>query len=288
MSHVTPQIINANIEGLVSVIVPTVNRPSLENSIQSVLNQDYKNIEIIVVGDGVMPDLTHLPNGNDVPIFTHEAPPTGRPGPLRNFGISQARGQFLAFLDDDDIWVGNKLTKQLRALDQNQTNLVCSNALLAKSSGGSIYYFQKVPRIGYLIASIVNPVILSSLLVKRNDTDRYLEPTFPEENQYRGFEDHIYVIQHLKHGRLTFLDDALVIYQNDGANRLSSQLFRERNKMISSTNLCTAKLLMHKPTISSSARALWHALVWACSKVYDLLPLNVSKRLERLVAGFVR
>lgn len=287
MDHLTVQPHNKNVAGLVSVIIPTINRASLELAVDSVLKQDYREIEIIIVGDGVMPNLTQLSRESEIPVFTFEAVPTGRPGPLRNIGIKQARGQFLAFLDDDDLWAPDKLSKQILAARHNQTNLVCSNALVGNHQGRPLYYFRSIPKTAYFSSSVVNPVILSSLLIKRNDSEDAFEPTFPESERYRGFEDHIYVLQHLEFNQITFLNDALVKYQNEGIDRLSSQLFHKRNAVIGSTNLCAAKLLIQKPSISRFGLALWHLMIWMVFKLYGLLPTKIMTAFEQWLSRSV-
>ncbi|WP_270753731.1 glycosyltransferase family 2 protein [Leuconostoc lactis] len=92
----------------VSVIITSIGRPELRAAIDSVKNQTYKNIEIIVVLDGSLPDgidnqdvqviyLDHVKNGNI----------------SRNIGITASRGEFIALLDDDDIFYPNKIQKQV-------------------------------------------------------------------------------------------------------------------------------------------------------------------------------
>lgn len=102
---------------LVSAVIITRNRPSLLlNAIQSVKNQTYGNIEIIVVDDCSDVDLGRIiaPRHPDVRLFRNAT--NGGPGHSRNRGIDHARGEIVAFLDDDDEWLPEKLEEQVRLL----------------------------------------------------------------------------------------------------------------------------------------------------------------------------
>ena len=103
----------------VSVIIPSFNRYShLLNAIESIQNQTYKNFEIIVVNDGSTEDDYHSNElrklSKVIHIDRNNTPEWGGSRPaVRNFGISEAEGDFIAFLDDDDIWFPNKLERQI-------------------------------------------------------------------------------------------------------------------------------------------------------------------------------
>jgi glycosyltransferase involved in cell wall biosynthesis len=102
---------------LVSVIIPTRNRPKLLlRAIQSVLTQTYQQLEIVVVIDG--PDestLAALSELKDSRI--HPVPLTKSVGgaEARNVGAREARGEWIALLDDDDEWLPEKLRAQVEA-----------------------------------------------------------------------------------------------------------------------------------------------------------------------------
>lgn len=104
---------------LVSVVIPTHNRAALlKRALQSVLAQTYQNLEIIVVDDASS-DATHEVVGDFVDprirYIRHEASKGG--SGARNTGIRAARGEYIAFLDDDDEWVPEKTREQLSVLD---------------------------------------------------------------------------------------------------------------------------------------------------------------------------
>ena len=108
---------------LVSVIIPSYNRYNyLINAVESVLKQDYKNFEIIVVNDGSeqkeyyekkfsseVKQLDLNPGLKNIYGFPTDA--------VRNKGVEIADGKYLAFLDDDDIWMKEKLSLQVELLE---------------------------------------------------------------------------------------------------------------------------------------------------------------------------
>ncbi len=110
---------NINNTPLVSVIIPTFNREIyLLKAIESVANQSYKNIEIIVVDDGS----THIYAESICEKFnncTYFYKKNGGLSSARNYGISQAKGEFIAFLDDDDLWLPTKIELQVDVLINN-------------------------------------------------------------------------------------------------------------------------------------------------------------------------
>ncbi len=98
---------------LISVIVPTYNRERyVVAAIESVLAQDYAPVELIVVDDGSTDGTAAAIDriGADIRYVYQENQGTAA---ARNAGVALANGSFLAFLDSDDLWLPDKLTRQL-------------------------------------------------------------------------------------------------------------------------------------------------------------------------------
>lgn len=100
---------------LVSVILPLYNgQRFIISSIKSVLNQSYRSLELLVVDDGSSDNSTDLvPNDPRIRLFHRE---NFGVAASRNFGISQAKGTYLAFIDQDDYWYPDKLELQIQVL----------------------------------------------------------------------------------------------------------------------------------------------------------------------------
>lgn len=105
---------------LVSVIVPTYKREAyLKLTLESIVSQTYKNIEIIVVDDGTPGDGNEILCNSFSGIKYYKIENTGGPCGPRNFGISKSKGIYIAFVDDDDIWLPNKIELQVKVLGGN-------------------------------------------------------------------------------------------------------------------------------------------------------------------------
>jgi glycosyltransferase involved in cell wall biosynthesis len=106
---------------LISVVLPTRNRLAfLKSAIESVKNQTYSRVEIIIVDDASTdntPSFLQELNDQQITVIRNESPKGG--GSARNQGIERAVGTFVAFLDDDDTWMPEKLEKQLMAYFEN-------------------------------------------------------------------------------------------------------------------------------------------------------------------------
>jgi glycosyltransferase involved in cell wall biosynthesis len=100
--------------GLVSVILPIFNSERfLAEAIESLYAQSYRNLEVIVVDDGSADGGAKVAQG--YPVRYYAQPHRGQ-GAARNFGIQQARGEFLSFLDADDLWMPEKTAGQMAML----------------------------------------------------------------------------------------------------------------------------------------------------------------------------
>jgi glycosyltransferase involved in cell wall biosynthesis len=112
---------------LVSVVLPTYNRArTLRRAINSVLNQDYRNIELIVVDDGSQDETRDILNSIDdqrLRIIHHDR--NRGLGAARNTGLFASTGEFIAFQDSDDEWLDGKLTSQVGSLEGSAADCIC-------------------------------------------------------------------------------------------------------------------------------------------------------------------
>jgi glycosyltransferase involved in cell wall biosynthesis len=145
-NSIKPNIIPKKVENnLVSVIIPTYNRYQfLLNAIKSLKEQTYKNIEIIVIND-CSTEKEYYDNSNNnilnnvymIHLEENSRKKLGYPcaGYVRNMGIKRAKGKYVAFLDDDDIWLPNKLELQIKMMNSTNCKMSCTDGLI----GSGVY-----------------------------------------------------------------------------------------------------------------------------------------------------
>ncbi len=217
----------------VSVIIPYHNREQyIDEAIQSVQAQTVKPREIIVVNDGSRKASSrHLDRWAGVCRIIDLEKSVG-PSAARNQGIRQARGQFIAFLDDDDIWLPRKLAVQLRYLQEHPECALVSSAV-------TVFYSDKPDR----ICAYPNPspvtvaqaltigyyIVLSTWLVRTE----VVRAVGGFDASFRGCEDQDFVVRCCAAGyRIETIGEPLARYRREGHQNLT-----KRNWLMFSTDV---------------------------------------------------
>lgn len=124
---------------IVSVIIPTYNRAhSLEKAVRSVLDQTFRDFELIIVDDCSSDDTADVANGfHDTRVRYHRlAQNTGSGTIPENIGFDLARGRYLATLDDDYMWEEDKLSRQVNFLEDNPDHVLVGTNRVAWDETG--------------------------------------------------------------------------------------------------------------------------------------------------------
>ena len=210
---------------LVSVIIPTYNRfKYLLNAINSVKNQTYENIELIVVNDcstqkeyyefnwkeyGVT--MIHLKQNSKAKFgFTCA-------GYVRNKGIVETKGKYIAFCDDDDIWFPYKIELQLIAMKESECKMSSTDGF----KGKGVYNSSKNYDIIYNIAHSHiwdlkfikdwNPIICSSVIIEKE----ILNKINNMDNVINGQEDWGCWKKALKYTNSAYINIPLIYYDDN-------------------------------------------------------------------------
>jgi glycosyltransferase involved in cell wall biosynthesis len=213
----------------ISVVISTYQRPdACERALRSVLNQTEPPLEVLVCDNGSTDETEARMHGwerRDERVSYLRMPRnSGTPATTRNLGIEHARGDWIAFLDDDDKWFPAKLAKQRAMLAAEGADAIATNAL---RGDGSAYSPDAPPiwRPTRLDVLKANPMIMSSVLVRRE----LLRSVggFPTDVRSKGFEDYAAWLELAGRGaRFLVLGDALVCYEDGSADRLSTERAR--------------------------------------------------------------
>ena len=183
---------------ILSVVIPTRNRAHLVGeAIESALNQRPGQVEVIVVDDGSTDDTAKVITetfGSRIRLL--RTPERRGAGAARNAGLRVARGEFIAFLDDDDLWLQGKLEAELKALErfpdadgivsdsltfvQGQVapqSFFMKNGLLAATQG-HVRWINELP---WLWTNSLNGVAMCSITVRRRVLDQRGDKWFAED-----------------------------------------------------------------------------------------------------------
>ena len=154
---------------LVSIIIPYYKKKSFfKKTINSVLNQTYKNFEVILIYDDnnrsellfVKKVLKKVKNKK---IITNKK--NVGVGISRNHGIQRSKGKFISFLDADDIWDKNKLKKQIKFMKTNNLNFSYSNYSIIDDKGVLLKKIKSPEAIKFKNLLFSCDIALSSVIV---------------------------------------------------------------------------------------------------------------------------
>lgn len=160
---------------LVSVIIPTYNRAIyVVEAIESVLAQTYKDFEIIVVDDGSTDDTKKVlePYMNRI-VYIHQK--NQKQAAARNTGIHRATGQYIAFLDSDDLWLPKKLEVQVDYMEAHpEIGMAHTGFLLQEESpSGTILkewpYTKQWPSGNIFLELFLEPMVNTSTVLARRE-----------------------------------------------------------------------------------------------------------------------
>jgi glycosyltransferase involved in cell wall biosynthesis len=141
----------------ISVIIPVYNsEKTIQETIESVLNQIYTDFELIIINDGSQDSsLEIVSNIQDsrLKVFSYS---NAGVSASRNRGISQARGEFITFLDSDDLWTPDKLLSQFQALqDHPEAAVAYSWTDYIDESGQFLYPGNQITLTGNVYENIL-------------------------------------------------------------------------------------------------------------------------------------
>ncbi|MDP3704046.1 MAG: glycosyltransferase [Candidatus Omnitrophota bacterium] len=202
----------------VSVITPTYNRAALvREAIESILAQTFADWEAVVVDDGSTdstPEILRDYARRDPRIRVARQNNQGLTA-ARNHGLRLAQGEFIAFLDDDDLWLPEKLHVQVAFMRTHpQAALSYSRFYLLGSRNGGQPVYPKRPGMTYRELVQGNFIQVPTVMVRRNGLDAVGEFS----PAYRGAQDFDLWLRIARRYPIGFIDQPLACYRKHGAN----------------------------------------------------------------------
>jgi glycosyltransferase involved in cell wall biosynthesis len=292
---------------IVSVVIPTRNRPAwLQGAVESVLAQTMRDLEIVIALNGATTAAVEMANrlGADPRVKVIETAALTVPA-ARNLGMAAARGEWIAFLDDDDIWLPQKLEIQLAAARAAGAGVVTCNYVQFNDHGDIVPSGLPPPPVGLSFAEALllgNYVSGGSALIVKASIIRAIE----------GWDERISCCDWDLWRRLSFdheihfVDQVLVKYRRHAANRGDDAAFMlpgmilHFGKMLQDTpprlrhmfpaakrqffDYLTRSLLAEGLELDHVGLAQWHALEEKCRRLEEEQNAVLSSRSWRLTA----
>jgi glycosyltransferase involved in cell wall biosynthesis len=201
---------------LVSVIIPAFNCAKyLADAVESVFAQTYSAIECIVIDDGSTDHTNELIQGlfKLHPGLKTARKTNGGPSSARNMGLRESSGDFISFLDDDDVFLPDKIERQVAFLEAHpDVGLVYSDSLIATETLQPVeMYTAEMPRDLEPIDALCyrNWFSLTVALIRRTITDRVGDL----DEGIAGADDWDYWIRCAKVARISYLAGAVSLYR---------------------------------------------------------------------------
>ncbi|TMS92555.1 glycosyl transferase [Pseudoalteromonas sp. S201] len=166
------------IEPLISVIIPLYNAENyILETLESVKSQTYQNIELIIVDNAstdnsllLVREFINSLSHSNVKVIECEVN-SGGPAKPRNLGIDLAEGEFIAFLDSDDVWHNEKLERQILSMLDNDLNFTSTRSFLIDVNNSPISNNKrviagKIKKYGIKKLLFSNTIVTSSVVIK--------------------------------------------------------------------------------------------------------------------------
>lgn len=223
---------------LVSVIMPTYNHARfIGEAIESVLNQTYKSLELIII-DNYSEDNTEeiVRSFNESRIKYIKFHNNGIIAASRNIGLKSAKGNYIAFLDSDDIWLPHKLEKQVLFMEKNKDIFLTYSRCLVEENGKikKVIPEKHSLKEGNVFKSLFlsNNFILCLTVMMRNkrESNRYY---FDTDIGLKAIEDYDLWLSITLNEKIAFINEPLAIYRIHGKNTSAGfKAYHDRYKLI--------------------------------------------------------
>ena len=224
--------------GKVSVVIPTYNREkTILRAIQSVLDQTYKDFEVIVIDDGSTDGTVDIVNSiEDDRVKYVVLEQNGGPSKARNTGVQIAEGEWIAFQDSDDCWYKTKLETQIKYIKDNPLYSLVYCMSMNHFQSGATLVVPAAP-----LPLVMEGEMLPTLL-RRNVIDTptmfMRKEAFVKvggfDTAYNALEDWEFVIRFAKEYKIGYVSEILMdsYMLNDGVSSNIGAYYEGRCRML--------------------------------------------------------
>ncbi|WP_375437090.1 glycosyltransferase family 2 protein [uncultured Hymenobacter sp.] len=197
-----------------SVVIPTYNRAGfIAGTLRSVLNQTFPAFEIVVVDDGSKDNTAAIVQSFTDPRLRYYATENGERGVARNYGLARAQGEYVLFLDSDDLLHPHHLAALHTAIEaQNQPNFIATKFDFNRNGQRSASDLAPVPAGRYGLEFFLQGNALAcNICVRRQNPGLKL---FEEDRSFAAVEDWMFMLENMQ-ADTVYLVDAVTLTMND-------------------------------------------------------------------------
>ena len=175
-------------EPLVSVITPLYNSEKyISKTIESVINQKYNNWELIIINDCSKdkgPEIVKKYQNQDERIKLINLEKNSGAAVARNIGIENAQGDFIAFIDSDDIWERNKLKEQINFMLDNDYNFSFTDYIQIDEKGKELRTIKAPKTLTYNKQLLYNHIGTSTVIYNQKNLGKIYMPNLRKRQDY--------------------------------------------------------------------------------------------------------
>jgi len=254
---------------LVSVIIPNFNsRKYIRETLQSIYLQSYNNFEIVLVDDcssdgsiAFIESLDFIDDRLKIHVLKEN---NGRPAIPRNYGISKAKGKYIAFMDSDDIWHKDKLTIQLEEMIRCNADFSCTSLVNFINSNELSSQVEgcpdgKVIRLSFKKLLYKNIIPNSSVVVR---TEKLNGMEFYEDERYKAIEDYHLWLRLLQAGLSSIKLNRPLLFYRISETSISKYKFQMFKKSF---------MLLSEFQVNNKSLGLWTYFYMASYVYYSLV-----------------
>jgi glycosyltransferase involved in cell wall biosynthesis len=247
-----------------SIVIPTYNRASLiGRTLDTVKAQQLGDFEVLVVDDGSKDNTADVvfPYLAD-PRFYYLPKQNAERGAARNYGLARARGEYVIFLDSDDLFHSNHLATLYVAIKATPTqpNFIATKYDFDRDGQHRPSDLALLPAglLGF-DTFLQGNALACNVCVRRNNPNLKL---FEEDRRYAAVEDWLFLLENTQHGDKVHLVDALTLTMNDHDQR---SMRADNRGLIHRLELAAGWMQKHLTLTTDQRRVLLGRLYYLCS-----------------------
>ena len=179
---------------LVSIIINCHNSEKfLKETMESVIDQDFSNWEMIIWDNKSSDKTIQIAKSfKDERIKIFQSNIFTKLGNARNLALSKANGEFVCFLDSDDIWMPSKLSKQIAKFQDEKIGIVICNSVFFKSNKNIKKLYKRPPTTGYVFRRLLSKydISLETVMIRKKALDKFkicFDPNLEVTEEYDLF-----------------------------------------------------------------------------------------------------